>query len=132
MHVLSIIINPVYGETYSFPWKRGPHDNLNEYLEALPSFDLIRQLIANQTNEFDFFGKLGVIFSSEDENQHVVTKVAVLRVITQLLRFKKDLSDQVADTIISHNPTIQYLNNSIYNSKDGIIQACSIQIYGLL
>ncbi len=42
VHVLSIIINPVYGETYSFPWKRGPHDNLNEYLEALPSFDNVR------------------------------------------------------------------------------------------
>lgn len=82
VHVLSIIVNPIYGETYSFPWKRGPHDNLNEYLEALPSYDLIRQFIANQTNEFDFLGKLGVIFNSEDENQHVVTKVAVLRIIT--------------------------------------------------
>jgi hypothetical protein len=39
VHVLSIIVNPVYGETYSFPWKRGPHDNLNEYLETLPAFD---------------------------------------------------------------------------------------------
>jgi len=40
--VLSIIINPIYGDTYSFPWKRGPHDNLNEYLEALPSFEQVR------------------------------------------------------------------------------------------
>ena len=43
VHVISIIINPIYGETFSFPWKRGPHDNLNEYLEALPTFDLVRQ-----------------------------------------------------------------------------------------
>ena len=42
IQVASIIINPIYGETYSFPWKRGPHDNINEYLEAVPTFDLIR------------------------------------------------------------------------------------------
>jgi len=41
-HVLSIIINPIYGDTYSFPWKRGPHDNLNEYLEATSTFDMVR------------------------------------------------------------------------------------------
>ena len=42
IQVLSIMINPIYGETYSFPWKRGPHDNLNEYLEVLPTFELTR------------------------------------------------------------------------------------------
>jgi hypothetical protein len=42
VHVLSIIVNPVYGDTYSFPWKRGPHDNLGEYFEALMVFDMAR------------------------------------------------------------------------------------------
>ncbi len=39
LHVVSVIINPICGDTYSFPWKRGPHDNLGEYNEALPIFD---------------------------------------------------------------------------------------------
>ncbi|CDW83098.1 protein kinase domain containing protein [Stylonychia lemnae] len=132
VQVLSVIINPIYGDTYSFPWKRGPHDNLNEYLEALPSFDQVRQVAFQHLAEFDFLQKLVMVFNSEDENQHVVTKVAVLRIITQLLRLKKETSDTVADMIINHNQTMQYLNNSIFNSKDGLIQACSIQIYGLL
>jgi len=42
VQVLSVIVNPIYGDTYSFPWKRGPHDNLNEYLEVLPIFDQVR------------------------------------------------------------------------------------------
>lgn len=25
-HVLAQLINPAFGDTYSFPWKRGPHD----------------------------------------------------------------------------------------------------------
>lgn len=25
-HVLAHLINPAFGDTYSFPWKRGPHD----------------------------------------------------------------------------------------------------------
>jgi len=67
-HVLSIIINPVYGETFSFPWKRGPQDNFNEYLEAVPTFDLIRQVTFHQLSEFDFLHKLLTVFNSEDES----------------------------------------------------------------
>jgi len=29
--VISTFICPVYGDFYSFPWKRGPHDNLQEF-----------------------------------------------------------------------------------------------------
>ena len=31
---ISTLICPVYGDFYSFPWKRGPHDNILEYTEA--------------------------------------------------------------------------------------------------
>jgi hypothetical protein len=39
VHVLSVLMNPFFGDTYSYPWKRGPHDNLPEYNEAVPTFD---------------------------------------------------------------------------------------------
>ena len=61
-------MNPFFGDTYSYPWKRGPHDNLPEYLEALPTFDnVLRQTIFAQLTEFDFLGKLSLIYQSEDE-----------------------------------------------------------------
>jgi hypothetical protein len=26
IHVLAQLLNPAFGDTYSFPWTRGPHD----------------------------------------------------------------------------------------------------------
>ncbi len=68
IHTISILVNPVYGECYSFPWKRGPHDNLNEYLEAAPSFELVRQVAFQTLTDFDFLSKFVTLFNSEDEN----------------------------------------------------------------
>lgn len=62
-------MNPFFGDTYSYPWKRGPHDNLPEYLEALPTFDnVLRFTVYQCLNEFDYLGKLTLIFQQEDEN----------------------------------------------------------------
>lgn len=102
VQVLSVIINPIYGETYSFPWKRGPHDNLNEYFEACSQFEQVRAFASSSLSEFDFLQKLVNVFNSEDENHYVVTKIAVLRIITQLLRLKKESVDAASEMIISH------------------------------
>lgn len=62
VELLSTLICPVYGDFYSFPWKRGPHDNILEYIEALSTFESLRELIFNQLKEFDFLGKFIVIY----------------------------------------------------------------------
>jgi hypothetical protein len=67
VQTLSILLNPIYGETYSFPWKRGPHDNLKEYLETVPIFDSVRNAAFQTLLEFDFISKLASVFHSEDE-----------------------------------------------------------------
>mmetsp|Transcript_36954 Transcript_36954/g.35663 ORF Transcript_36954/g.35663 Transcript_36954/m.35663 type:complete len:253 (+) Transcript_36954:1060-1818(+) len=54
LHVLSILINPIYGDTFSFPWKRGPHDNINEYFEVVPIFEQVRSSVFQCLSEFDF------------------------------------------------------------------------------
>ena len=131
IHALSILICPIYGECYSFPWKRGPHDNLNEYLEALPTFDQLRAVAYQSLSEFDFLAKFVALYNSEDESQHQVTKVAVLRVLNQCLRLKKEVSDAFSEQILMHNPTMQLLTTVTY-SKDSFIQACAIQIFGFL
>ena len=53
-------------------------------MEALQSFDTVRQVVFNQLTEFDFLGKFVMVFNSEDENNYVVTKVGVLIILTQL------------------------------------------------
>ena len=54
LECLSTIICPVYGDFYSFPWKRGPHDNILEYIEASKFFENLRNLIFSEIkgNEF--------------------------------------------------------------------------------
>jgi len=47
VELLSTLICPVYGDFYSFPWKRGPHDNIQDYIEALITFENLREQIFN-------------------------------------------------------------------------------------
>jgi len=46
IHVLSVLVNPVYGDIFSFPWNRGPHDAINEYLEAVSCFEDARKILS--------------------------------------------------------------------------------------
>jgi len=83
---LSTLICPVYGDFYSFPWKRGPHDNILEYTEAEKIFDNMRDKIFTQIKDFDFVGKALAIFMIEDESKFVEVKCSVLRMFNQMLR----------------------------------------------
>jgi hypothetical protein len=85
-----MLISPPYGDTYSFPWKRGPHDNLGEYLETFTRYTEIRKIVFQSFKEFDFLKVLTAVYNSEEDGKGVVvSKVACLRVIIQLLRQPK-------------------------------------------
>ena len=86
VQVISTLVSPVYGDFYSFPWKRGPHDNILEYTEASATFESVRESIFNQLKEFDFVGKTIAVFQKEDEAKHAEVKCCVLRLYIQLLR----------------------------------------------
>lgn len=45
---------------------------------------------------------------------------------------KKEVSEPIADQLISSIPTMNLINSSAISSKDGIVQACSLQILSLL
>lgn len=70
--------------------------------------------------------KLSFIYNSEDESQYVMTKLSSLRIIVQLLRLKKDISDSVAESIIKHSVIMNTLTNAAFNSKDGILSATAL------
>ena len=54
VQAISTIICPVYGDFYSFPWKRGPHDSIQEYIEAQETYDSLRKMIFSELNGADF------------------------------------------------------------------------------
>lgn len=76
---LSTFVCPVYGDFYSFPWKRGPHDNILEYIEASKYFDNLRQSIYLELRSSDFVSKSMIILMKEDESKNVEVKISVLR-----------------------------------------------------
>lgn len=67
MHVLSMLVNPAFGSVFSFPWMRGPHDQLIEYNDAINSFETVRMTVYKFFTEFDFLGVLMKIYHDENE-----------------------------------------------------------------
>ena len=54
------------------------------------SFETIRMTVYKFFTEFDFVGSLMAIYHEENEQSYLMTKMSVLRIITQLTRIKKD------------------------------------------
>ena len=59
-----------------------------EYNDHIICFEQVRMEAYKQLNLFDFCKALINIYSSEEESVHLMTKVAVFRIIAQLLRIK--------------------------------------------
>ena len=62
-----MLVNPAFGNLFSFPWMRGPHDQLIEYNDAVNSFETVRITIYKFFTEFDFVGSLMIVYHEENE-----------------------------------------------------------------
>jgi hypothetical protein len=119
IEALSTLCCPVYGDFYSFPWKRGPHDNILEYTEASLVY---------------------AIFLKEDESKHVEVKCSILRFFIQLLRSfdnqpngaSSSKVEGVLDIFLSNPSLKQVLTQAAFSSKDAVIQAAAIQVLTLI
>lgn len=67
VQVLAQLINPAFGETYSFPWKRGPHDQIIEYQDLVPLVEQIRARIYKKLVSVDFIASLIAVYNSEEQ-----------------------------------------------------------------
>lgn len=59
--------------------------------------------------EYDFVKCLINIFNSEDESKHIVTKIAILRMITVQLRYKHNSNSNISPM---EPPTEAYFTNA--------------------
>ena len=134
IHVLAMLINPAFGNTFSFPWKRGPHDQINEYLDCAPTLEMLRIHVYKHFSEFDFLNALMSIYHSENEEEHLMTKVSVLRIITQIARIKKDhlvnadmpQLEQPTLVMVHYQTLVHTLNQVVASSKDHILISISL------
>mmetsp|Transcript_29412 Transcript_29412/g.44502 ORF Transcript_29412/g.44502 Transcript_29412/m.44502 type:complete len:285 (-) Transcript_29412:1335-2189(-) len=136
---LSTLICPVYGDFYSFPWKRGPHDNILEYTEASAIFEGVRDVAYTNLKDFDFTSKFIAIYNSEEESKFVEVKCSVLRFFSQLLRTfdvascqSRKMQESPLDTFLSNPHLKNLLVTAAFSSKNTIIQGCAIQVLTLI
>ena len=136
VYLIAGLINPAFGDSYSFPWLRGPHDQIIEYNDHVPVFDQIRLDCYKHLHAFDFCKALVNIFTSEEESEHLMTKVAVFRIFTQLVRMKKEQFEAAnlksltppAELIIKHQMFVHTLNSTMSSSRDHILKSFSLFI----
>lgn len=57
-------IHPQFGDTYSFPWRRSPHEAICEYNESSQIFDNLRNTLWSNLYEFDWLARFVNLFNS--------------------------------------------------------------------
>lgn len=85
LECLSTLMCPVYGDFFSFPWKRGPHDSILEYIEASKQFEIVRKQIFTELKNYDLIKKALLIYSKEEE-PHLEVRCCALRILIQVLK----------------------------------------------
>lgn len=125
------MICPVYGDYYSFPWKRGPHDSILEYIEASQFFETLRTKIFFELKGQDFITKALQVYFQEEESQQLEVRCSVLRFLLQLLRsFDTRLpkGERALDFYLQ-NPTLMKTAQSIaFSAQDPVLQAAAVQL----
>ena len=139
---MSTLMCPVYGDFYSFPWKRGPHDNILDYVEAVPIYDMVRESIfraAIADPELEFLQRCITLYNKEDESKHVEVKASILRLLAQVLRsFDGSNQEQGSKEVLAldlflTNPSIKtLLMSAAFSSKDPVLQALAVQIFAIM
>jgi len=81
IEALSTMVCPVYGDFFSYPWKRGPHDVIIEYNEAVTHFDNLRATIFKELQNADLINRCLAVFGSEDESKFVEVRSSILRLL---------------------------------------------------
>lgn len=117
---------------YSFPWKRGPHDNLNDYLENVDVFDNLKQTVWTCINEYDWLSRFAVVYSTEndswskkapDAQNSKVTMVCILKICLSMMRLKRETTEMILQSV-----HMMKVIHSAIDSNDSVLASLSITI----
>lgn len=113
LECLSTLLCPVYGDFFSFPWKRGPHDSILEYIEASKQFEVVRKQIFTELKNYELIKKTLLIFSKEEE-PHLEVRCSALRMLIQLLKSfpsSNPKNERAIDLFIADKTSVQTIFN---------------------
>jgi len=121
---LSTIICPVYGDFYSFPWKRGPHDSILEYIEAQKHFENLRQKIYFELKEQDLIAKALMIYFKEEDPEKLEVRCSTLRFLNQLLKsfdISQPKGERAIELFISDKSSVNLISQIGFSAQDDIL-----------
>lgn len=132
IEVISTAIHPFYGDSYNFPWARGPHQTIADYNENAPLFEKMRVAVWTTLNQYDWLSRIVVAYevleadyiSSDSKTFKTkcrVTKVSLMRILLSMVRTEKDTSH----LILENDKTIGIINQAL-KSKDKILTSIAL------
>jgi fused len=120
--VIGVLIHPIFGDIFTFPWKRNQSEIVFEFSENLPYFENIKQLVVNALLEIDWLGIFIKLYNSEEEATSL-TKISIMRVILQCIRISKEMVEKC-----SGNKNLIYLIQFAIFNEDAMIAGPAMQI----
>ena len=78
--VVAVFVHPIYGDLFTFPWRRNANENIAEFNECWPLFESIRQNVILALDSFDWSTALLKVYKVDEDSSQGLTKVSVLRV----------------------------------------------------
>jgi len=97
VQAIAVCVHPLNGNVLHFPWQRNTTQTsaVKEYMETLSVVDALRHCVFTAFGDYPWIEKLQAIYSMDDlhsENIKSVTKLSCLRIILQMLRNNKELT----------------------------------------
>ena len=89
--VLAACLHPYSTDIIEFPWTReGNLEQIKIYKESLEIFESLKNQAVSFLYEFDFISAFSKLFNNEDNSSQLSCRIAVLKLILQILRSGKE------------------------------------------
>ncbi|KAL4452973.1 hypothetical protein ABPG73_012917 [Tetrahymena malaccensis] len=122
IQVLAVLVHPVYGDIFTFPWKRGLSGAVSEFCECLSIFECLKTQVYTYLQEVDWLSLFVRLYNSEEDNSKL-TKISILRIVMQGVRIQRELIDK----ILANRLMLTTLQQNMY-SDEPFINGTAMQI----
>ncbi|KAM3144599.1 hypothetical protein pb186bvf_003206 [Paramecium bursaria] len=84
--VLGVLIHPIHGDIFSFPWKKNQQIQVQNFNDVVPLFEQIKNQISQVFLDTDPLK----IYNEIDDQQNL-TRISILRILLQMVRLNKEI-----------------------------------------
>lgn len=124
VNVFSILVHPMNGEMFSFPWNRGPLE-ISEFSGVLNFIDQFVEYVFKVLKNYNMITNIGKLYVLPETETS--TKQSIIRI---LLQYGKKSKENCAS--LAKSPEFKQILGACVNSGDSLIFGTFTQIYSLV